>query len=113
MKAFIKALDEKAWRAIMIGWVHPTKTDDDGNIIPKLEETWFTIADRLANYNCKALSTIFNVVDANQFELISTCKSTKAASKILETTYEGTSAVKVSKALIIGYSVRQSTDDAE
>ena len=64
MRAFIKALNEKAWRAILTIWIHPTKTDDDGNTIPKPEESWSTDEDPLANYNLKALNAIFNARDA-------------------------------------------------
>ena len=65
MKAFIKTLDEKDWRSILIGWTHPIKTDDDGNIIIKPEEIWSTVEDRFSNYNSMALNAIFNAVDAN------------------------------------------------
>ena len=27
-KVFIKDLDEKAWRSVLIGWTHPTTKDD-------------------------------------------------------------------------------------
>ena len=82
MRAFIKALNEKAWCAILTGWTHPTKIDDDENTIPKLEESRSMDEDRFANYNLKALKSIFNVVDANQFKHISTCETTKDAWKI-------------------------------
>ncbi|GMN48592.1 hypothetical protein TIFTF001_017776 [Ficus carica] len=55
------------------------------------------LGDRLANYNSKALNAIFKAVDANQFKLISTCEAAKDAWKILETAYQGTSVVKMSK----------------
>ena len=32
MKAFIKALNEKAWRFVLTGWKHPMKKDDEGNV---------------------------------------------------------------------------------
>ena len=35
IKIFIKAFDEKAWRVILTGRGHPTKTDDQGKTIPK------------------------------------------------------------------------------
>ena len=89
----MKKLGDLSWLA---GYI-PPKTNDDGNIILKPEETWSTVEDRLANYNSKALNAIFNAVDANQFKLIPTYESTKDACKILETAYEGTSAVKISK----------------
>lgn len=39
MKAFIKALDENAWRAVLTGWNHPATKDDEGKVIHKPEET--------------------------------------------------------------------------
>ena len=97
MRAFIKALDEKAWRTILTGWTHLTKIDNARKTIIKPEETWSMEEDLLANYNLKLLNAIFNAVDANQFKLISTCEIAKDSWKILETTYEGTSVVKMSK----------------
>ena len=29
MKAYIKAIAERAWRAILTGWTHPTVTIDE------------------------------------------------------------------------------------
>ncbi|XP_024026995.1 uncharacterized protein LOC112093201 [Morus notabilis] len=101
MRAFIKAIDERAWRLILTEWTHPTTTDNSGNVTLKLEETWLTDEDRLANYNSKALNVVFNVVDVNQFKLISTCESTKEAWEILQIAHEGTTAVKVSKLQIL------------
>jgi len=97
MKAFIKAQDEKAWRAILIGWKHPETKDAEGKEIPKPEESWSTDEDRLANYNSRALNAIFNGVDVHQFKMISTCESAKEAWEILEVAHEGTTAVRQSK----------------
>ena len=33
--AFIKSINEKAWRAILQGWKPPIKTDAEGKTIPK------------------------------------------------------------------------------
>ena len=74
MKAFIKAIDEKAWRSILTGWSHPTTKDDKGNFVLKPEVKWSNDEDKLANSNSKALNAIFNAVDVNQFKLISTCE---------------------------------------
>ena len=101
MKAFIKALDEKAWRAVLTGWEYPTTKDDKGKFVPKPEESWTSDEDRLANNNSKALNAIFNVVDANQFKLISTCETAKEGWTIQETTYESTTTVKMSKLEIL------------
>ena len=97
MKTFIKAFDEKAWRAILIGWSHPTKTDDQGETVSKLELEWSAREDKLAMSNSKALNTIFNAVDSNQFKLISTCESAKNAWDVLQTAYEGTNMVMLSR----------------
>ena len=62
MKAFIKALDEKAWRSMLIGWKHPTIKYDKGNVTLTPEEKWFGDDDKLANYNSKALNVILMVL---------------------------------------------------
>ncbi|PON56853.1 hypothetical protein PanWU01x14_178340, partial [Parasponia andersonii] len=60
MKAFIKALDEKAWRSVLSGWSPPTIKDDEGKDIIKPELTWSSDDDKFANYNSKALHAILN-----------------------------------------------------
>ena len=40
MHAFIKLIDEKAWRSVLHGWKSPTKTNAKGKTIPKDEEDW-------------------------------------------------------------------------
>ncbi|XP_024019486.1 uncharacterized protein LOC112091030 [Morus notabilis] len=97
MKAFIKAQDEKAWRAVLTGWKHPVTKDTEGKENLKPEESWSTDEDRLANYNSRALNAIFNGVDVNHFKMISTCESTKDAWEILEVAHEGTATVRQSK----------------
>ena len=101
MKAFIKALDEKAWRAVLIGWTHPITKNDAGEEAMKPEEKWSTEEDRLANSNSRALNAIFNGVDANQFKLISTCETAKEAWEILQMGHDGTAAVRLSKLQIL------------
>ena len=97
MRAFIKSLDEKAWRSVLTGWKTPTIKIEDGEIIEKPELDWSAEDDRLANYNSRALHAIFNGVDADQIKLISTCESAKDAWDILQITFEGTGDVKRSK----------------
>ena len=94
MKAFIKALDEKAWRSLLTAWTHPTTKDDKGKLILKLEVSWSSEDDRLANYNSKVLHTIFNVVDDNQIKLIAPYEFAKETLDILQTTHEETSDIK-------------------
>ncbi|KAH6785832.1 hypothetical protein C2S51_038287 [Perilla frutescens var. frutescens] len=47
--------------------------------------------------NAKAMNAIFSAVDMNVFKLISTCDKAKDAWDILQTTFEGTSSVRVSR----------------
>lgn len=97
MKPFIKAIDENAWRAILIVWEHPITKDTKGKVIPILEETRSTNDDKLGNNNLRPLNAIFNGVDANQFKFISTCESAKKEWIILQIANEGTTIVKLLK----------------
>ena len=101
MKAFIKSVDEKAWKAILTGWDHPMTRNDKRESVLKPEVEWTANEDKLANNNSKALNAIFNAVDANQFKLISTCETAKEAWEILRTAHEGTDTVKLSKLQIL------------
>ena len=38
MVAFLKSMDNKAWKAVLKGWDHPVNKDKDGNVSLKLEE---------------------------------------------------------------------------
>ena len=83
----MQSLDEKLWQAVEIGWTKPTEesTDwDDANI-------------KVANFNIKALNALFNAVTNEEFKKISSTEIVKEAWTILQTTYEGTKAVKNSK----------------
>ena len=101
MKAFMKAIDGKAWRFVLTRWEHLAIKDTEGKEILKPEITWSTENDRLANNNSKALNAIFNGVDANQFKLISTCETAKDAWEILQMTHKGTTVVRLSKLQIL------------
>ncbi|EXB99124.1 G-type lectin S-receptor-like serine/threonine-protein kinase [Morus notabilis] len=101
MKAFIKAIDEKAHKAVLTSWEHPVTKDSEGKEILKPETTWSTEEDKLANNNSKALNVFFNGVDANQFKLISTCEIAKDAWETLQMTHEGTATMRLSKLQIL------------
>ena len=101
MKAFIKSVDEKAWRAILTSWSHLMKDNEKGESVKEAEVEWTVEEDCLANYNSKALNAIFNAVDANQFKLFSTCEIAKDAWEILETAHEDTDTVRLSKLQIL------------
>ena len=79
MWAFIKSIDEKAWRLVLRGWKPPTKTYDEGKTVPKDEAAWMPKEDSLSTQNSQALNVIFNGVDPTQFKMISTTKVAKEA----------------------------------
>ena len=87
MKDFLQSLDEKVWQAIEIGWTKPKEASvdqDDAKI-------------KAANFNSRALNALFSAVTNEEFKKISSTETTKEAWTILQTTYEGTKAIKVSK----------------
>ena len=79
MRAFIRALDVRAWRSISTSWSPPTVIDSEGKKVLKPEVDWSNDDDYLANYNNKALHAIFYGCDADHITLISSCETTKEA----------------------------------
>ena len=87
MKVFLQALGEQVWQAIEVGWIKPKEASvdwDDARII-------------VANFNSRALNALFCGMTNEEFKKISSTKVAKEAWTILETTYEGTMAVKTVK----------------
>ena len=87
MRAFLQSLDEKVWQAVEIGWTKPKEVSadyDEANI-------------KAANFNSRALNALFSVVTNEEFKKISSIEIAKEAWTILQTTSEGTKAVKDSK----------------
>ena len=78
IRAFLQSLDEKVWQAVEIGWTKPTEVLAD----------WDDAKIKAAN---------FNAVTNEEFKKISSTETAKEAWIILQTTYEGTKAVKDSK----------------
>ena len=87
MRDFLQSLDEKVWQALEIGWTEPTEAPAD----------WDDTKIKVANFNSKALNALFSAVTNEEFKKISSTKTAKEAWTILQTTYEGTKAVKDSK----------------
>ena len=75
------------WQAVEIGWTKPEEVSTD----------WDDAKIKAANFNSRALNALFNAVTNKQFKKISSTETTKEAWTILQTTYEGTKAVKDSK----------------
>ena len=58
---------------------------------------WDEAKIKAANFNSKALNALFSAVTNEEFKKISSTETAKEAWTILQTTYEGTKAVKDSK----------------
>ena len=87
MRAFLQSLDEKVCQAVKIDWTKPTEAPTD----------WDDAKIKAANFNSRVLNVLFSVVTNEEFKKISSTETTKEACTILQTTYEGTKAVKDSK----------------
>ena len=87
MKAFLQSLNEKVWQAVEIGWTKPKEAPAD----------WDEAKIKAANFNSRALNSLFGAVTNEEFKKISSTETAKEAWTILQTTYEGTKAVKDSK----------------
>ena len=83
----MQSLDEKVWQAIEIGWTKPKEAPVN----------WDKAKFKAANFNNKALNALFSAVTNEEFKKISSTETAKEAWTILQTTYEGTKAVKDSK----------------
>ena len=70
-----------------IGWTKPKEAPAD----------WDDAKIKAENFNSRALNAIFSVVTNEEFKKISSTKTVKEVWIILQTTYEGTKAVKDSK----------------
>ena len=87
MRILLQSLYEKVWQAVKIGWTRPTKApanQDDAKI-------------KAANFNNRALNALFSAVANEEFKKLSSTETAKEELTILQTTYEGTKAVKDSK----------------
>ena len=67
-----------------IGWTKPTKALSH----------WDDAKIKATNFNNRALNALFSVVTNEEFKKISSTETAKEAWTILQTTYEGTKAVK-------------------
>ena len=72
------------WQVIEIGWTKPKEAPAD----------WDEAKIKAANFNSRALNALFNAVTNEEFKKISSIEIAKEAWTILQTTYEGTKAVK-------------------
>ena len=70
-----------------IGWTKPTEVSAD----------WYNAKIKAANFNSKVLNALFSAVTNEEFKMISSTETAKKVWTILQTTYEGTKAIKDSK----------------
>ena len=63
----------------------------------EVSANWDDAKIKAANFNSKALNALFNAITNEEFKKISSTETVKEAWTILQTTYEGTNAVKDSK----------------
>ena len=83
MNVYLQALGEQVWQAVEVGWIKPKEAPVD----------WDEATINAANFNNRALNTLFCGVTNEEFKRISSTEVAKEAWTILETTYEGTKAV--------------------
>ena len=87
MRAFLQSLDEKVWQAVKIGWTKSKEALAD----------WDEAKIKVTNFNSRALNVLFSAVNNEEFKKMSSTETAKGAWTILQTTYEGTKAIKDSK----------------
>ena len=86
-ESFLQALGKQEWQAVEVGWIMPKETPVD----------WDEATIIVANFNSRALNALFYGVTNEEFKKISSAEVAKEAWTILETTCEGTKAVKTVK----------------
>ena len=84
MRVFLQSLNEKVWQAVEIGWTKPIEVSTD----------WDDAKIEAENFNSKALNALFSAVTNEEIKKISSTETAKEAWTTLQTTYEGTKAVK-------------------
>ena len=84
MRAFLHSLDERVWQVVEIGWT----------MLKEAPTNWDDAKIKVENFNTRALNALFSAVTNEEFKKISSTETAKEAWTILQTTYEGTKAVK-------------------
>ena len=87
MRAFLQSLDKKVWQAIEIDQTKSKEAPTD----------WDDAKIKVANFNSRALIALFTAVTNEEFKKIFSTETAKEPWTILQTTCEGTKAIKNSK----------------
>ena len=82
----LESLDLKVWKTILYGYTFPTK-DVDGCKIPKTLDEYSEAENRNFQLNSKAIYIIRCVINRNEYNIISQCKTAKEVWRILEVTH--------------------------
>ena len=83
MEIYLTAIDERVWQCVLTGYTPPIKIDEDSVESPKSVREWTNDELDASRYHAKGLNAIVNGVDVFQYQLISTCKTSKTAWDIL------------------------------
>ena len=100
MTWYLESLDLEVWKTILFGYTFPTKDVDGGKIRKTLDE-YNEEESRKFQLNSRAIYILVCVMDRNEYNRISQCKTVKEIWRILEITHEGTTQVKDSKVRIL------------
>src|SRR4051812_44831303 len=90
MVAFLKFLDNKAWKVVVKGCTHPVILDANKQPTSKLKpgEDWDKEEDELALGNSKFLNSIFNRINKNIIRLVNMFEVAKDSWETLKTAHE-------------------------
>ena len=87
MRVFLLSLDLNLWNIVENGFQR--------SYLPMNQ--WNDLEKKTFSLNTRAMNALFCALDKNEFNRVSTCEMAFDIWHILETTYEGTSRLKVSK----------------
>ena len=79
MEIYLTAIFEIVWQCVRTRYISPIKIDKDGVEFLKPVKEWTNDELNVSRYNAKGLTDIVNGDDMFQHQLISTCKTFKAA----------------------------------
>ena len=80
----MQSLDKNVWQVVEIDWTKPKEASAD----------WDDAKMKATNFNNRVLNALFSAVTNEEFKKIYSIETTKEVWIILQTTYEGTKAVK-------------------
>ncbi|TYK21554.1 gag-pol polyprotein [Cucumis melo var. makuwa] len=72
MIVFLKSIDSKCWKVVIIGWEHLSTKDAASKVTLKPKISWSKEEDEASLGNSRALNVLFNGIDQNVFKLINT-----------------------------------------